>query len=115
MLVVLASKVQLRALQLMVKLATGAGCIATVTLPVLALVPLASVTVSVTEYVPAAAYVRLVVTPAPDVPSPNVHPYAAPGSAVELLPLKLQVKPVQLDVKFATGGVVGGVVAMKPV
>ena len=34
---------------------------------------------------------------------------------MELLPSKLQVSPEQLEVKFATGGVVGGVAVMKPV
>ena len=77
----------------------------TVTDDVFELVPYPSVTVSVTEYVPDALYVWLVVTPVPSGGSPNVQLYVAPDCAVELLPSKLHDNSEQLYVKFATGGV----------
>lgn len=107
--------VQFRLVQLFVKLATGAGVgggTDTVTEDVLLLVPFASVTVSVTEYVPAAAYECELVTPLPDVASPYVQLYVALAIAVLLLPSKLQVSPEQLDVNRATGGVVTGAAEM---
>ena len=55
-----------------VKLATG-GVLTTTVRVVVPVVPRLSVTVNVTVYVPAAAYVRLAVTPLPVDPSPKFH------------------------------------------
>ncbi len=72
--VALASKAHVKLEQLLVKLATGGvAAFETVTDDVYELVPFASVTVSVTEYDPDAAYVWLVVLPEPLVASPNVQ------------------------------------------
>jgi len=110
--VALALKVQLRLVQLFVKLATGAGVgggTETVTEDVALLVPLASATVRVTEY---AAYECELVTPEPDAASPYVQLYVALARAVLLLPSKLHVSPEQLEVNRATGGVVTGAAVM---
>ena len=111
--VALALNVQILKGQTMVKLATGAvggdgGGTVTVTDEVLLLVPFASATVSVTEYVPPVAYVCELVTPVPEPPSPKFQLYVAVESAVLPLLLTLQVSPEQPDVKFATGGAGGG-------
>jgi hypothetical protein len=81
-----------------VKSATGAATVFdTETFWILVLVPLTSVTVSVTEYVPAAAYVWLGLMPLPAaVLSPKSQLYVAPACAVVLLASKLHVSAEQL-------------------
>ena len=75
-----------------------------VTLEVFEFEPFGSVMVSVTEYVPATAYVWLAVFPLPVVPSPNAQPNDGDGHAdVEALALNEQVSCGQLAVKLATG------------
>ena len=103
---VLPSTLHVSPVQLTVNRDTGAWLapLATVTLDVFVLVPFASVTVSVTEYVPDDAYVWLTVTPLPVVASPNVQLYVAAGRAVEVLPSKLHDSTLHDEVKFATGG-----------
>lgn len=92
-------------------------------LPVLTaqvLVPLwstASVTVSETLYVPVAGNLWLTVAPEPLVLSPNTHVYdVIPLSSVELVPLKLHVRPflalVQFHVYRETGEASAGGVAV---
>src|SRR3954447_7322135 len=74
-------------------------------------VALPSLTVSVTLYVPTAAYVCDGVWPLPVVPSPKVQDQLAievPSGSLEPLPSKPQARPVQPPVNLAVGGVFGG-------
>ena len=70
--------------------------------------PAASVTVSVTSYVPAAAYVWASVTPVPGAPaSPQFHEYEAiaPSASLDAEPSTFSAKSAEEDVNAATGGV----------
>src|SRR2546429_9564663 len=72
--------------------------------------PLLSVAVRLTVYVPPAAYVwdgfaTVAVAPSPKL---QLHPTTVPSGSVLVL-VKLQASPVQVWVKAAVGGVLGGV------
>jgi hypothetical protein len=69
-----------------------------------------SVTVNVTVYVPALAYVLPGLTPEAMLPSPNVHAYAAmlPSLSEDPPPLKLQTRFVHAKENEAMGGVFVG-------
>src|SRR5204862_6486570 len=72
-----------------------------------------SVTVSSTVYVPPAAYVCAGPAPRASDPSPKLqlHPTTVPSGSVLVL-VKEHASPVQVCVKAAVGGVLGGVTVM---
>src|SRR6476659_9005817 len=88
-------------------LITGGGAVTVTGLVAVALAPSLSVTVSVTEYVPPAAYEWDAVAPVEVAPSAQAHPYEAmvPSGSPEPAALAEQDSPEQVTVAVAVGGV----------
>src|SRR2546421_2677366 len=101
--------------QLDVKAAVGGvlGAVTVTLCDVEPVPPLLSVAVRLTVYVPPVAYVCAGFATVAVAPSPKLqlHPTTLPSGSVLVL-VKLQASPVQVWVKAAVGGVLGGVTVM---